>query len=82
MSKMKDVLKSNPNMKIVFKEFNFRRWIKIVKGNILYKAFIFDEDNNEIGHTKFYDDFDECLEDARQRVYALAAYGKYVCKEK
>lgn len=68
MSRMNDVLKSSPFMKIVFKEFNFRRWIKIVKGRVLYRAYIFDEDNNEIGWTKFYNDFDERLEGARKWV--------------
>ena len=49
----------------VFQEFNFHRWIVIRKGKIFYKAYILDEKKNTIASTRFFYDFDECLEAAR-----------------
>lgn len=49
----------------VFQEFNFHHWIEIRKGKIFYKAYIMDEKKNTIAYTRFFQDFDECLEAAR-----------------
>lgn len=68
MSIMSDYLAHHPAVHVEFKEFNYHRWIKITKGCVFYKAFIFDEDDNEIWITAFYEDFDECLEAARNWV--------------
>ena len=54
--------------KKVFQEFNFQHWIEIRKGQTLYMYFIMDEKRNTITRSKFYDDMDECLEAARNRL--------------
>ena len=56
------------HFKEVFREFNFGYTIRVRKGNIFYVA-----DTVEIDgwRTKFYLDFDECLEAAREYVDSL-----------
>ena len=52
----------------VFQEFNFHHWIEIRKGQIFYNYFIMDEEKNTLTRSKFYDNMDECLEEARNRL--------------
>ena len=54
--------------KRVFQEFNFHHWIEIRKGQVFYMYFIMDEKRNTLLRSKFYDDMDECLEAARNRL--------------
>ena len=54
--------------KRVFQEFNFQHWIEIRKGQMLYMYFIMDEKRNTLTRSKFYDEMDECLEAARNRL--------------
>ena len=54
--------------KRVFREFNFRHWIEIRKGQVFYMYFIMDEKRNTLIRSKFYGDMDECLEAARNKL--------------
>ena len=57
--------------KKVFQEFNFRHSIEIRKGQVFYAYFIMDEERNTLLRSKFYDNMDECLEAARNRLDEL-----------
>ena len=57
--------------KLTFKDFNFNHKIEIRKGKVFYIFCILDSKNNMVCGSKFYGDFDECLNAAREKVFEI-----------
>ena len=57
-----------PGAKVLFTEYNFHHFIVVTKREILYKAFILDDDLNTVTSTRFCISEDEALEEARNKI--------------
>ena len=51
-----------------FKSLTSAIGLRLEKGQVFYAYFIMDEKRNTLLRSKFYDDMDECLEAARNRL--------------